>query len=194
MRLSIIIVNYNSGPYLEKCIASMAEKFGGLEYEVIIVDNASTDGSITPATRADRHTAFIMSETNMGFAAGCNAGADIAVGDFLLFINPDTRILSDGIGALLDSFKADAATGALGCQNRRPDGGIQPSAYGFPTLFLVFAWAFRLREFLRVPGVRTVLTPFLKRRFGQFDPHSRPKTVDYVTGIVTGKQIGRAHV
>ncbi len=182
MRLSVIIVNYNSGPYLEQCVASMAEKFGGLEYEVIIVDNASTDGSITAAVRADRHTAFLMSETNMGFAAGCNVGADIAIGEFLLFLNPDTRILSDGIGALLDSFLADTAAGALGCQNRRPDGSIQSSAYGFPTLFLVFAWAFRLRELLHLPGIKMLLTPFLKGRFGQFDPHSRPKPVDYVTG------------
>lgn len=182
MRLSVIIVNYNSGPYLEKCVASMAEKFGDLEYEVIVVDNASTDGSITPAARADRHTAFIMSETNMGFAAGCNAGADIAIGDFLLFLNPDTRILSDGIGALLDAFKADSTVGALGCQNRRPDGSIQTSAYGFPSLFLVFAWAFHLRALLHLPGVKMLLTPFLKKRFGQFDLHNRPKPVDYVTG------------
>lgn len=182
MRLSVIIVNYNSGPYLEQCVASMAQKFGGLEYEVIIVDNASTDGSITAATRADRHTAFIMSETNMGFAAACNVGADIAIGEYLLFLNPDTRILSDNIDALLEAFKADTAAGALGCQNRRPDGSMQSSAYGFPTLFLAFAWAFRLRVLLHLPGVKTLLIPFLKGRFGQFDPHSRSKPVDYVTG------------
>ncbi len=182
MRLSVIIVNYNSGEYLEKCVASMAHKFAGIEYEVIIVDNASTDGSITPAVRADRHTSLLMSPTNRGFAAACNDGAHIAAGDHLLFLNPDTRILSNGIGELLDKLSADERAGALGCQNRRPDGSLQPSAYGFPTLFLVFAWVFKLRGLLRLPGVKACLSPFLKERFGQFDRHAKPKEVDYVTG------------
>ncbi|MBI5178623.1 MAG: glycosyltransferase family 2 protein [Nitrospinae bacterium] len=179
--LSVVIVNYNSGDYLKKCLDSVAEKFAAIEYEVVVVDNASTDDSIALARKAPK-TLFIMGETNRGFAAGCNAGASVATGDYLLFLNPDTRILSDNIHELIERFKHNPNAGALGCQNRLPDGSIQTSAYGFPTLFLVFAWAFRLREVLKLPGLKTLLSPFLKNRFGQFNPHDRPRAVDYVTG------------
>lgn len=182
MLVSVIIVNYNSGDCLERCVASLAERFAGVEYEAIIVDNASTDGSVTDAVRKTPGTTLIMGETNRGFAAASNAGAQIAAGRHLLFLNPDTRILSGGIGGLLARFEADERAGALGCRNVRPDGTLQPSAYGFPTLFLTVAWVFRLRELLALPGIKPALGLFLKDRFGQFNPNDRPMRVDWVTG------------
>lgn len=138
MRLSVVIVNYNTGDYLEKCLDSIAEKFGGLDYEVIVVDNASTDRSAHPA-RDKPGTILIENDSNTGFGAACNSGAKCSTGKAILFLNPDTKILSDNIISFLDSFDRDEKAGAIGCQNRLPDGSVQTSSYSFPSLFLVTA-------------------------------------------------------
>ncbi len=179
--LSVVIVNYNSGGCLEKCLASIEDKFAGIEYEIVVVDNASTDGS-QKAAKNRTATALTENENNSGFAAACNAGAKTAKGKFLLFLNPDTVILSKNIGELLDRFDKNEQAGALGCQNRLPDGSIQTTAYGFPTLFLVASFAFRTKELLRFGPLRAALWPFLRDRYGQFDKHEREKAVDWVTG------------
>lgn len=181
MRLSVVVVNYNTGDYLERCLDSVTEEFVGIDYELLVVDNASSDGSFDTAYNRP-HVSLLKNGRNIGFAAACNIGADKASGDMLLFLNPDTRILSDNIDELLKNFEKNRRAGALGCRNRLPGGEVQSSAYRFPTLLQVTAYVFRLKRLLPFLPLRRIFSIFLKKRFGQFHPHDETMTVDYVTG------------
>jgi len=181
VRLSVVIVNYNTGGYLRACLESITQKFDGTQYEVIVVDNASSDGSEAAAGGSPR-TRLIKSGANIGFGRACNLGARQTTGKNILFLNPDTKILSDNIGALLDGFEQDEKAGALGCRNRLPDGSIQPSAYSFPSLPQVAAHVFRLGAVITSRPVKALLAPFLKTKLGQYQKHDRRKKVDYITG------------
>lgn len=181
MRISVVVVNYNTGSYLGQCLDSVAERLGGVDYELLVVDNASGDGSCDTA-RNRPHTLLIENGSNVGFAAACNIGAAKASGDMLLFLNPDTKIISSNIAELLKNFEGNERAWALGCQNRLPDGRVQTSAYRFPTLLQVTAYLFRLKRLLPFVPLRRVLSVFLKKWFGQFHPHNETMTVDYVTG------------
>ncbi|MFQ5431746.1 MAG: glycosyltransferase family 2 protein [Nitrospinota bacterium] len=181
MRLSVVIVNYNTGGYLGACLASITQKFSGTEYEVIVVDNASSDGSADAAGGIPR-TRLIKSGDNIGFGRACNLGARETTGKNILFLNPDTKILSNNIEALLDGFEADEKVSALGCRNRLPDGSMQPSAYSFPTLPQAAVFVFRLQRVLMSAPAMRLLTPFLKSRVGQYADHSERRKVDWVTG------------
>lgn len=92
--VSIIIVNYNSGILLYNCLNSIYNRLPGLNYEVIVTDNASTDNSLQLCSRfrEDPRFIFIESKENLGFAKGCNIGADAAHGNILHFLNPDTEL------------------------------------------------------------------------------------------------------
>ena len=181
MRLSVVIVNYNTGGYLDACLESITQKFAAAQYEVVVVDNASSDGSADAAESFPR-TRLIKSEANIGFGRACNLGARQTSGKNILLLNPDTKILSDNISALLDSFESDKKASVLGCQNLLPDGSIQPSAYSFPTLPQVTAHVFRLGNILTSSPVKALLAPLLMARLGQYQKHDRRKKVDYVTG------------
>ncbi len=93
-RLSIIIVNYNAGELLENCLLSIRSELE-LDYEVIVVDNASTDGSMDHCSTLfsdDSRFVFHRIGCNMGFASACNMGADDSHGEVLHFLNPDTEL------------------------------------------------------------------------------------------------------
>ena len=181
MRLSVVIVNYNTGGYLRACLESITQKFAGTEYEVVVVDNASSDGSADAAGGFPR-TRLIRSDANVGFGPACNVGARQTTGGNILFLNPDTKILSDSIAALLERFESDEKASALGCQNLLPDGSIQPSAYSFPTLPQAAVFVFRLQRVLMSAPARRLLAPFLKSRVGQYADRSGRRKTDWVTG------------
>lgn len=181
MRLSVVIVNYNTGGYLNACLQSITQKFGGTEYEVVVVDNASTDGSADAAGDFPR-TRLIKSGGNIGFGPACNAGTRQTTGRTILFLNPDTKILSGNIAALLDGFEAGEKVSALGCQNLLPDGSIQSSAYSFPSLPQVAVFVFNLQRVLMSAAARALLAPFLKARVGQYADQSKRRKTDWVTG------------
>jgi len=181
LRLSIVIVNYNTGDLLEESLVSIEEKFTGFDYEVVVVDNASTDGSENVARKRAEVT-LIAGEKNIGFASGCNAGTQATTGKNILFLNPDTKIISSDMATLLDNFESDADAGVAGCQNLLPDGSMQPTAYSFPNITQLFFFVFKIKGLLALPWLKSVLSPFLKDRFGQFAPHNKKEYVDWVTG------------
>jgi GT2 family glycosyltransferase len=147
----------------------------------VVVDNASSDGS-ADAAESFPATRLIKSGANIGFGRACNLGARQTTGKNILLLNPDTKILSDNIAALLDSFESDKKASVLGCRNLLPDGSIQPSGYSFPTLPQVAGFVFQLQRILISAPARLLLTPFLKTRVGQYSDQSERKKVDWVTG------------
>jgi len=107
---SIIIVNYNGRAYIDKCLDSLREG-GQLGYEVIVVDNASGDGSAEHVAARHPQVRLIRTETNLGFGAGNNLGARWARGEYLAFLNPDTEAGPGWLEALIAALQQDAEAG-----------------------------------------------------------------------------------
>ena len=181
MELSVIIVNYNAGPLLEVCLASI-QRFGGdLALEVLVVDNASADGSLE-ALRRFPQVRLIPNRDNRGFAAAVNQGLAAAAGRYFLLLNPDTEVVSRVFRALVAFAEAHPDAGVVGPRLRNPDGSLQTSAYRFPTLFQAAGTVLRLQRLVPVSFLRARLGWWLGRYFGQLDPHVTARPVDYVTG------------
>jgi GT2 family glycosyltransferase len=117
--ISTIIVNYNAGELLRSCVDSLLNC--PLEIEIIVVDNASMDGSLD-ALLCLPYVHIIKNSTNVGFAAACNSGVRVASAPFLLFINPDCLFESGTLVRLLDEMGVDKRVGMVGGLLTHPDG------------------------------------------------------------------------
>lgn len=116
MEVSIIIVNYNTQQLTCACIDSIIAKITGIDYEIILVDNASTDGSQEHFCR-DERIKFIEAGRNLGFGKANNLGVNQANGDYLFFLNSDTLLLNNAIYEMwryCEKHKEDNI-GGLGC-------------------------------------------------------------------------------
>ena len=144
-RISTIVVNFNAGPLLRTCIDSVLRC--PLDVEIIVVDNASTDGSLVAITGLPG-VQIIKNPTNVGFAAGCNTGARAATAQFLLFLNPDCSFEPGALLKLLDAFAADTQTGMVGGFLTNLDGTEQAGGRrAVPTPWRSFVRAFGLARF-----------------------------------------------
>jgi N-acetylglucosaminyl-diphospho-decaprenol L-rhamnosyltransferase len=133
--LDIVIVNWNSGPRLERCLHGIGSTSteGLVLGRVVVVDNASGDSSLAAITRDSRVVA-IRNDENLGFAAACNQGAEGSSADFLLFLNPDV-VLGENALSIPVQFLADplnARVAVCGPQLVGEDGAVQRSCSRFP--------------------------------------------------------------
>lgn len=139
MDLSVIILNYNSGEYLKKCLESINQSnIGKFQYEVIVVDNSSTDDSIKLAQKIkNSHTNFLVLKTNNGFAHGNNQGLKEINPKtrFVLFLNPDTTVEPETFKNMIEFFDKNSKVDAATCQiDLALTGKMQPECHrGFPT-------------------------------------------------------------
>lgn len=133
MDLSVIIVNYNAAPFLERCLASLDLFLAGMKHEVCVVDNASTDGSVELIRKRFPQVQLIANRSNLGFAAAVNQGLRKACGRAVLWLNPDAELLADGIVNLLDYLDKHTEVGVIGPQLVNPDGSVQLSCRSFPS-------------------------------------------------------------
>jgi GT2 family glycosyltransferase len=134
MDLSILIVTYNSARHVIPLLDALRSELAPLSAEVIVVDNASQDG--TPALLRETHpwVRLIASQVNLGFAAGNNLGADVARGQWLLLLNPDALPQPGAIRRGIELMRQHPGVGLGGGELRGADGSRQPSARMFPTL------------------------------------------------------------
>jgi len=128
--VSIVIVNYNTGNYLKDCIRSFGENIN--KHETIIIDNNSSDDSLSKIKDLNSHITIIKDNENNGFAKANNKAARVTHGDFLLFLNPDTEITSGSIDLLCKRLKSDNAIGIVGPQLLNTDGTKQESWGSLP--------------------------------------------------------------
>ena len=110
--VSIIIVNWNSGRLLERCVRSLIAHAGGCQ--IIVVDNASTDSSLSFADGAGADVSVLRNDRNAGFAGGNNLGWRMSKGDHILFLNPDTECFPESIIRLQQTLVDDRAIWAVG--------------------------------------------------------------------------------
>lgn len=143
MNVSVIIVNYNTLHVLRPCLDSITEQTTGIDYEIIVVDNGSTDGSTDTLTE-DKRIVFIPTDENLGFGRANNKGLEQAKGEYIFFLNSDTLLKNNAIKMLYDFAKQyQGKLGALGCilEDRQ---GNRIHSYGqFPMMgndFHKFLW------------------------------------------------------
>lgn len=147
--VSVVIVNYNAGPFLTKCVRATLPQVS----DVLVVDNASGDSSIEDCARqftSQPLLTIIRNESNLGFAAACNIGFSQAKGDFVLFLNPDCQLDDGAVSVLLRVLQSDAAVGMVGGLLVNPNGTEQGGGRrAIPTPWRSLARAFGLYHFAR---------------------------------------------
>ena len=172
--VSVLIVNWNGGDLLARCLASLPDALAPFSFEAIVVDNASTDDSLervpdAPWLRIERLG------LNVGFAAGTNRAAQRASGRHFLLLNPDTECAPGAVAKLVQYLTDHPDVGAVGPRLVHGDGSEQRSAWrGFPGLGAATIDAFYLWKFPSLPGVRRSETIAA--------PESDPSDVDHLLG------------
>ena len=131
--LSVVIVNWNAGRALDDCLASLfaSKPVGALE--VLLVDNASTDGSQARAARDYPGIKILQNAENRGFAPGANQGLEWAVGELMLLLNPDAMLQPSTISLLVDFMNGHPEAAVVGPRLLNPDGTVQGSARRDPS-------------------------------------------------------------
>jgi GT2 family glycosyltransferase len=166
--VSVVVVTYNALPWLERCLDSVAR------YETIVVDNGSSDGSVE-LVRERFPDARLVEQPNLGLAAGWNRGIESASGRFVLLLNADAWIDGDAVEALLAYAEDHAEAAIVAPKLLNPDGSLQRSVRGFPTLWRLATEYYFLRKL--APRSRA-LNAFYA---GNFD-HGETRNVEWVMG------------
>lgn len=175
MDVSIIIVSFNTKDLLKKCLESLSEHTKGISYEVIVVDNASTDDSVQMVSKNFPEVKLINNKENVGFGKANNQGAKEAKGRYLFFFNSDAYLKDNAVSKLTKFMDKDSQLGALGPLILNPDGSTQQSVGFFPDLPQVFYWMSFLDD---LPG-----GDFLRPYHVDHDRfYTHQQKVDWITG------------
>src|ERR1700759_3275630 len=148
VKLSIIIVNWNTRDITRDCLRSIREHVSGLTYEVIVVDNASGDGSAEMICSEFPDVRLIANDDNLGFGRANNQAMRVAKGEYLFLLNSDTVILDNAIERLLAFMAADPAIGIAGCKLLFEDRTLQSSCSRFPSIRVALLEDLMLYKFL----------------------------------------------
>ena len=136
LKLSVSIVNYNSGEFLNKCLESLEIVKNEANFEVFILDNASTDDSFSEAKNKFPNFHYMENGKNVGFGAGHNVNLKKINSEYILILNPDTEIKDGVLSKMLEFMESHQDVGAASCRVVLPDGTIDWASHrGFPTPF-----------------------------------------------------------
>lgn len=152
MKLSIVIVSWNTVDILAQCLDSIYANPPQAEFEVWLVDNASTDNTIAMMQQKFSQVHLIENEDNPGFAGANNQALQRCRGEYVLLLNPDTVVLDDALDRMVSWLENHAAVGALGPLVLNPDKTLQTSSYPRPTLRREF-WRLLKLDKVRPYGV-----------------------------------------
>jgi hypothetical protein len=136
--VSIIIVNWNTKELLQNCLTSVYKQAGSVNYEVIVIDNGSTDGSPEMVSNDFPQVILVRNLENKGFAAANNQGITIAKGRYVLLLNSDTVILNSALSKTVAFADAHLEAAVVGCRVLNPDRTLQPTCFMFPSLLNTF--------------------------------------------------------
>ncbi len=135
--LSVVIVNFNSGHHLSACLGTVVENLEGLELDtrdVLVMDNASSDGSERATKIFAPRVALQVNRENLGFAKAANQGIAATSGDLILLVNPDCRLGRGAVATLANELRMFPECALLGPRILDEDGTVQGSARGDPTM------------------------------------------------------------
>ena len=140
-QLSIIIVTHNAKDFLRNCLKSVFEKIKNLSFEVLVVDNASSDGTFEMLKNEFPQVKVIFSKENLGFAKANNLAIKEAKGKYIFLLNPDTILLDENFERLIDFAQKNPDVGAIGPKVLNSDFTIQHQCKrGFPTPWNIFCY------------------------------------------------------
>ena len=175
MQLSVIILNYNVRYFLEQCILSVQKALEGIDGEIIVVDNASTDDSCEMMKDKFPNIKLIENATNLGFPKGNNIGVAQAKGEYICILNPDTVVAVDTFAKILNSkFQIpNSQLGIIGCKLIDGTGNFLPeSKRGVPTPWVAFTKIFGLYK----------ISNYFGKYYAQHVSHNESGKVDILVG------------
>ncbi len=169
-KISIIIVSYRVKQLLLICLKSIEDTCQDLEYEIVLVDNCSDDGTVDFVRSKYQRINLIANKTNIGFAQANNQAYQASRGEYLLLLNPDTVVKPGAVRTVLDFMERTPDCGLAGCRLLNTDGSLQRSIKRFPS---------PLDNLLAACCLNKIFysTEWRSKHFG-----SRPFRVDYVSG------------
>lgn len=178
--LSIIVVNWNVKDLLRRCLTSVIASLGSgkgsqLSSELIVVDNASSDGSVAMLRDEFPIVHLVANQENVGFTKGNNQGVAWSDGRYVLLLNPDTEIVGDAFGEMVAYMDAHHGVGALGPQLLYPDGQVQSSRRRFPDLRTAYLESTFVQQWFSGSGI-------LKRYYVLDASDDETLSVDWVVG------------
>ena len=184
MELSIIIINYNTYALTKKCIETVYEFTKNIEFEIILVDNASVECDAQLFKTVFPEIQLIINKENVGFAKGNNIGIEKAKGEYILLLNSDIELVENSIYTCVEFLKNHPNVGVVSPMLIYPDGRIQSVGQRFPSV------KYQLLELLRVQKILPKATAG-KLLLGSFFNYQVNTTVDWVWGafFLTKKEI-----
>jgi GT2 family glycosyltransferase len=173
--VSIVIINYNTFKFTCDCVRSIIEKTSGLNYEIILVDNFSTEKNPDEFLNLFPNLILIKNPTNSGFAKGCNLGISRSKGEYILLLNSDTILINNAIAICLGFLKENPDVAVVSSRLEYPDGEPQSNCQRFPSVKYQLFELFRLQKFLSKKRRGKIL-------FGYFFGHDIIAYPDWVWG------------
>jgi len=175
VELTIVIISYNTRELLRKCLKSIFAYSSEVNYEIIIVDNASSDDSVEMVKNDFPYIFVIKNSENVGFARANNQGIHFSRGKYILLLNSDTEVSEGCIKTVYDFCEKTIDVGIVGCKTRLVNGGEQLSCYRFPTLLSEFI-------FFTKTILKDVWDPITYYQKMQYWKRNSIKNVDCVSG------------
>lgn len=172
--VSIIIVSWNTRDLLRRCLESVYTTLPPISFEVIVIDNASDDGSADAVEERFSGVRVIRNAENVGFSAGCNAGIRMASGQWAMLLNPDAKLLPGAVQAMIEFAAAHPEAAVIGPKLINSDGTMQKNGRRFPYL---------LREILGITRAYKLIWNWFDRtmEYGRSD-FDRTAEVDEICG------------
>jgi hypothetical protein len=171
--LSVIVVSFNTRDTSVKCLQALQLAAAGIETQLIVVDNGSTDGSSAAILETAPQATLMSNQCNVGFAAANNQGLAAATGQFILLLNSDAFVARGSVGAMIEHLQGHPDVAAVGPRLLNADGTLQLSCFPFPSPWR--AWAENLWLARIFPGTK------LMGDYRQWD-HNSARVVDFVSG------------
>jgi GT2 family glycosyltransferase len=146
--IDVVIINWNSGSYLKKCVDSLLAYNHGTLNTIIIIDNASTDDSMHQLPVGNALVNRIFNSENLGFSKACNQGFRMAQAPYVLLLNPDACVLENTLSEALHFMQNNQNVDVLGCQLQNEHGKVSPSCARFPKPYRYFFHAIGLSSIM----------------------------------------------
>lgn len=173
VQVSIIIVNYNTFRLTSACIQSILNFVQGVSYEIIVVDNHSTDVNPHQFMHKFSFIQLIKSPLNVGFAKGNNLGIAISRGEYILLLNSDAVLINDAITPVIEFLAQNPQVAVGSARLQYPDGKVQHNCQRFPSV------KYQLIELLRLQKMSSGIK---KKLFGSFFNYNEIAYPDWVWG------------
>jgi GT2 family glycosyltransferase len=158
IQISIVIVSFNTKGLLTSCLESIRKHTKRIDYEIIVVDNASSDGSaeFIKKYKKGKQIKLIENQSNLGFAKANNKGIAISKGEYVILLNSDTEINTNLFKKMYEWMEKNKNIGVSTCKLVYPNGNVQSAGGYFPNLLRVASWML----FQDLPLVDNIIKPF----------------------------------